>query len=68
MFNGWIVSYLDGLLNGKRYVRATGDLNIGTIPLFDWFCYSGDLKSGLVQISNGQKEVGLHMKQIFNGI
>ena len=30
--------------------------------------YSGDLKSGLVWILNGQKEVGLQMVQISNGI
>ena len=30
--------------------------------------YSGDLKSGLVRISNGGKEVGLQMVQILNGI
>ena len=30
--------------------------------------YSGDLKSGLVWISNGQKEVELQMVWILNGI
>ena len=30
--------------------------------------YSGDIKYGLVWISNGQKEVGLQMVQISNGI
>ena len=30
--------------------------------------YIGDLKSGLVWISTGQKEVGLQMIQILNGI
>ena len=29
---------------------------------------TGDLKFGLVQISNGQKEVGLKKVQILNGI
>ena len=30
--------------------------------------YSGDLKSGLVWVLNGQKEVGLQMVYILNGI
>ena len=30
--------------------------------------YSEDLKSGLVWISNGQKEVGLQIVRIYNGI
>ena len=32
------------------------------------FAYSGDLKSDLVWISNGPKEVGLQMVWILNGI
>ena len=38
------------------------------LETFEFMKYSGDLKSGLVRILNSQKEDGLQMLQILNGI
>ena len=46
---------------------ATG-LNKFKIQTKSHFLIKGDLKSGLVWIFNGPKEVGMQMVQILNGI
>ena len=44
------------------------NLQLKKAPMLQIFYYIGDLKSNLVWISNGPKEVGLEMIWILNGI
>ena len=62
----WLVETVLNQIKTEQ-VRLMCITHEGTCPVFRLVDNSGDLKSGLVWVQNGQKEVGLRMVQISKG-